>query len=187
MSRCSARLQRQRQLEFLQNTNNPTDMEIMGMTGRGAVLRSVSQTIGLDGDKVVPARKNCSRSRRPSSKQGQQQAINERVDQGIQPGVQQGVSEDFVGADGGLSCLPGAMPGEQPGGPSWRRTGPRWCPPGGPGPPGGPMAQGAAQAQGNAAHAAVQSTVTSRATQCGNQPALPGPGVRPPSIGGGPG
>ena len=46
--------QRQRQLEFLQNTNNPVDIGIMGMKGRGAVLRSVSQTIGLDGEEVVP-------------------------------------------------------------------------------------------------------------------------------------
>ena len=47
--------QRQRQLEFLQHTNNPVDMGIMGMAGRGTVLRSVSQTIGLDGEKVVPS------------------------------------------------------------------------------------------------------------------------------------
>ena len=47
--------QRQRQLEFLQHTTNPIDMGIMGIMGRGAVLRSVSQTIGLDGDKVVPS------------------------------------------------------------------------------------------------------------------------------------
>ena len=47
--------QRQRQLEFLQNTNNPVDIDIMGMKGRGSVLRSVSQTIGLDGEDVVPS------------------------------------------------------------------------------------------------------------------------------------
>src|SRR4029077_3387293 len=41
---------RQRQLEFLQHTNNPTDFGIMGVKGRGSVLRSVSQTIGLDGE-----------------------------------------------------------------------------------------------------------------------------------------
>jgi len=46
--------QRARQLEFLQVTANPIDMQIMGVPGRAAVLRSVSQTIGLDGEQVVP-------------------------------------------------------------------------------------------------------------------------------------
>src|SRR5262249_3715240 len=46
--------QRQRQLEFLQHTMNPVDVQIMGITGRGEVLRAVSQTIGLDGEKIVP-------------------------------------------------------------------------------------------------------------------------------------
>jgi hypothetical protein len=46
--------QRSRQLEFLQTTANPLDVGIMGLKGRGVVLRSVSQTIGLDGEKIVP-------------------------------------------------------------------------------------------------------------------------------------
>ena len=46
---------RQRQLEFLQATANPMDMNIIGIKGRGAILRSVSQTIGLDGDEIVPS------------------------------------------------------------------------------------------------------------------------------------
>jgi hypothetical protein len=47
--------QRSRQLEFLQITANPLDQQIMGMGGRAKVLRSVSQTIGLDGEEVVPS------------------------------------------------------------------------------------------------------------------------------------
>lgn len=47
--------QRSRQLEFLQITANPIDMQIMGPAGRATVLRSVSQTIGLNGEKVVPS------------------------------------------------------------------------------------------------------------------------------------
>jgi len=47
--------QRVRQLEFLQATANPIDMGIIGPKGRATVLRSVSQTIGLDGDKIVPS------------------------------------------------------------------------------------------------------------------------------------
>jgi hypothetical protein len=46
---------RQRQIEFLTATNNPTDMKIMGMKGRATVLRSVSTTIGMPGEDIVPS------------------------------------------------------------------------------------------------------------------------------------
>ena len=46
--------QRARQLEFLQITANPLDAQIVGPRGRAAVLRSVSQTIGLDSASIVP-------------------------------------------------------------------------------------------------------------------------------------
>jgi hypothetical protein len=46
--------QRVRQLEFLQITANPIDMQIMGIPGRAKVLRAVSNEIGLDGEGVVP-------------------------------------------------------------------------------------------------------------------------------------
>ena len=46
--------QRARQIEFLTATANPLDAQIMGAKGRAAVLRSVSQTIGLDGEEIVP-------------------------------------------------------------------------------------------------------------------------------------
>lgn len=46
---------RARQLEFLQLTNNPTDIQIMGPKGRAEVLRSVSRDIGIDGAKIVPS------------------------------------------------------------------------------------------------------------------------------------
>lgn len=46
--------QRQRQLEFLQITANPIDMQITGVRGRANVLRSVSEGIGLDGEAIVP-------------------------------------------------------------------------------------------------------------------------------------
>lgn len=46
--------QRQRQLEFLQITGNPIDLQITGIKGRAAVLRAVSQNIGLNGEEVVP-------------------------------------------------------------------------------------------------------------------------------------
>jgi len=46
--------QRQRQLEFLQITANPIDMQIMGIPGRANVLRAVSNGIGLEGEEIVP-------------------------------------------------------------------------------------------------------------------------------------
>lgn len=47
--------QRSRQLEFLQITANPMDAQIVGPKGRAAVLRSVSETLGLNGQEVVPS------------------------------------------------------------------------------------------------------------------------------------
>jgi hypothetical protein len=45
---------RQRQMEFLQATNNPVDLAIIGPLNRAKILRSVGGNIGLDGDDVVP-------------------------------------------------------------------------------------------------------------------------------------
>jgi hypothetical protein len=46
--------QRARQLEFLSITANPLDAQIIGTQGRAKVLRTVSDTIGLDGEDIVP-------------------------------------------------------------------------------------------------------------------------------------
>lgn len=46
---------RMRQLEFLQLTGNPIDMQIVGMEGRANVIRSVASNLGLDYEKVVPS------------------------------------------------------------------------------------------------------------------------------------
>ena len=46
--------ERQRQLEFLQITANPVDLQITGIRGRANVLRAVSDGIGLKGQDVVP-------------------------------------------------------------------------------------------------------------------------------------
>lgn len=45
---------RMRQLEFLQITANPIDMGIIGPQGRATVLRSVSQNLGLEHERVIP-------------------------------------------------------------------------------------------------------------------------------------
>lgn len=46
--------QRARQLEFLSITANPLDAQILGTQGRAKVLRNVSNTIGMDGEDIVP-------------------------------------------------------------------------------------------------------------------------------------
>lgn len=46
---------RMRQLEFLQLTANPMDMQIVGMQGRANVIRSVASNLGLEHERVVPS------------------------------------------------------------------------------------------------------------------------------------
>lgn len=85
---------RQRQLEFLQATLNPTDMRIMGISGRGAVLRSVSTTLGLDGEQVVPSEDKLEQmEKKEREQQAQGGKVGEQVEQGIQQGVQAGVQQ----------------------------------------------------------------------------------------------
>jgi hypothetical protein len=43
-----------RRNEFLQLTANPIDMQIMGLDGRAALLRTAAETLDMDTDKVVP-------------------------------------------------------------------------------------------------------------------------------------
>ena len=170
--------QRQRQLEFLQHTNNPVDIGIMGMKGRGAVLRSVSQTIGLDGEEVVPSDDELAQEAGASrTAERPEQAINQRVDQGIQAGVQAGVqkisSELTAGFLASQAAMPGGAPGGAPGGSP---------PPGGPpgGAPGGSPGGSGGAGAGQPAHAWQQCAGRAMwATWLGNQPALPGPGARP--------
>jgi hypothetical protein len=82
---------RQRQIEFLQATNNPTDMKIVGIKGRGEVLRAVSSTIGLDGDEVVPPDDVLEQMEQAEKQQQQQGPIFEQVQQGVNKGVEAGI------------------------------------------------------------------------------------------------
>lgn len=83
---------RQRQLEFLTATNNPTDLSIMGIKGRGVVLRSVSGTIGMDGEQIVPTDEKLEKMEEQKAKQAQSKPIEQAVEVGVQKGVQTGVS-----------------------------------------------------------------------------------------------
>lgn len=83
---------RQRQIEYLQATMNPTDMKIMGISGRGKVLRAVSQTIGLNGEEVVPSDDMLDRMHHQEQQRQAQGPVLEMVEQGVQKGVQAGIS-----------------------------------------------------------------------------------------------
>lgn len=72
---------RARQIEFLQVTANPLDMQIIGPKGRANVLRSVSSTIGMDGDDIVPSQQEMDE---------QQQQAKQLAAQNQVPGALQG-------------------------------------------------------------------------------------------------
>lgn len=44
-----------RRNEFLQATNNPTDLQIVGMEGRAYLLRELAKGLNMDTDKIVPS------------------------------------------------------------------------------------------------------------------------------------
>lgn len=168
--------ERQRQLEFLQATANPMDQQIIGIKGRGAVLRAVATKIGLDGEEIVPTDDELDQKQQQMMAQqqaGPQAAIAQKVDQGVAAGVGMGVQRIATELTAGLLAQQQAMP---EGGPTHIGTLPGQ----------GPLAMAAAQAQGN-----QPSPLSNQPTQptalVGNQPAPPGPGGGPPPIGGGPG
>ena len=166
---------RQRQLEFLQHTQNPVDIQIMGTKGRGTVLRSVSQTIGLDGDQVVPSEQELEAADAQQKQQAQQGGnLSQQVQKGVQEGVEAGIKRITTELTAGLIAQQTGMP---EGGPTHIGTLP--------GQPGAtPMATAAAQAQGQQPTPMNQSPGP-QTNLTGSQPAPPGQG-RPNPIQGGP-
>lgn len=65
---------RTRQLEFLNMTGNPTDMQIVGLEGRAKVLGAVAGAIGLDWDSIVPDEDAMKASQAANQAQQAQQA-----------------------------------------------------------------------------------------------------------------
>ena len=159
--------QRQRQIEFLQATANPLDQKIVGMKGRGIVLRNVATGIGIMGEQIVPDDDKLDKMQQDEEASQQTQAANEAVNKGVNAGVEAGVkrittelTSGLLGQDERLPMGPavhigtppaGGTPGGQPGQPA-----PGGAPqgPGGPGQPSQPqgpatnMAQAAGRAQG---------------------------------------
>src|SRR4029077_5493336 len=101
--------QRQRQLEFLQITANPLDMQIMGPRGRANVLRPVADTIGLDGENIVPPDEEIAAMTGggPGGPGGTPGGPG--APPGAPPGVPQGPQTNVVGG-GAATPAPGAAP-----------------------------------------------------------------------------
>ena len=169
--------QRQRQIEFLQHTANPMDQQIMGITGRGEVLRAVSQDIGLDGEKVVPSEQELQQADQQQKQQAQQGGnVAQQVTKGIQEGVEAGVKRIATELVAGLIAQQTGMPEGMP-----THLGTL------PGQPGGtPMSEAAAQAQGQQPTPSNQQ-VGPQTNLTGSQPtSSPWPGGRPKPPAGGP-
>jgi hypothetical protein len=67
--------ERSRQLEFLQLTANPIDMQIIGPKGRAQVLRSVAEKIGLPGEDIVPSDEALAAQQKVAAAMAAQQGI----------------------------------------------------------------------------------------------------------------
>jgi hypothetical protein len=102
--------QRQRQLELLQQTNNPTDIHIMGIKGRGALLRSVSGQVGLAGEEIVPPDEVLEKMQKDSEKNGQEKHIADAVQQGIVAGTKQAVTRIVSEMEAGVLAQDFMMP-----------------------------------------------------------------------------
>jgi hypothetical protein len=177
---------RQRQIEFLQATMNPTDQKIMGIKGRGTVLRAVSTTIGLDGDNVVPGDDQLEQMQKAQQAQEEAGPVMEQVQKGVARGVEAGIQtitkELTAGEIASQLQMPEGMPthiGTLPGG-------------GGLVPPGGQPAQGGQPPGGPGRDASVGQGTKQGALQGQGGPqthlvgSQPGAGAKPisPGVGG---
>ena len=87
--------QRSRQLEFLQITANPIDAQIVGPKGRAAILRTVAQTIGMNGEEIIPSEEQLEQMQQQAAQQAQQQAQLGAQAQGGQAPVGGNVTQDM--------------------------------------------------------------------------------------------
>lgn len=167
---------RQRQIEFLQATNNPTDMGIMGMKGRAAALRPVAQTIGLDGEQIVPDDEKLEAMDRAQQQKAADGPIDAMIQEAVAKGVAAGVQRITTEITAGRLAMQEQMP---PGAPTHLGT-----------VPGQPttsdqnmdLGERAAQSQGNQP-SPITNKDTGPRTNAVGKPA--GPGA--PPVAGGPG
>lgn len=101
---------RQRQIEFLQATMNPVDQKIIGIRGRGTLLRSVAGTLAIEGESLVPPDDVLERMEDEEKKNGQSRAMSERVEKGVQAGVEAGVKRIATEITAGELAMRQEMP-----------------------------------------------------------------------------
>lgn len=77
--------ERMRSLEFLQMTNNPTDLGIIGTDGRAEVLRKVSDALGMDHASIIPDADTLAAQAEQAQQNGNMQPM------GVAPGQEQGM------------------------------------------------------------------------------------------------
>lgn len=82
--------QRARQMEFLQVTANPIDIQITGPKGRAAVLRAVSEGLGLPGEEIVPSDEQLAAQQKAAQAAAQAQGIPGHGGMGQQAAAAQG-------------------------------------------------------------------------------------------------
>jgi hypothetical protein len=114
--------QRARQLEFLQLTGNPVDMQIIGPKGRAQVLRKVASEIGLPGEDIVPT------DEQMDQQQKQHEAMAMQMAQGQGGGGAPGAPQPSAGGPPSPAGPPGGP--QAPGGPGGPPSGPPGAPPG---------------------------------------------------------
>ena len=115
---------RQRQLEFLQITQNPIDLQIMGPAGRAKVLRAVSTGIGLEGEEVIPSDEQIKAQQAQAQQAAAQQGVPGHQISG--PGQPPGHGGPPPQGPGGGAGPPGGQGNKapKPGGPGGRASGP---------------------------------------------------------------
>jgi len=103
---------RQRQIEFLRETNNPTDQHIMGIKGRAVVLRNVSTTIGMPGEEIVPAEDQIEKMEKAQQAEKASGAgeIDAAVHKAVTLGVEAGVKRITTELTAGVLAARGQMP-----------------------------------------------------------------------------
>lgn len=184
--------QRQRQIEFLQATANPIDQKIIGVEGRGKVLRAISRDIGLDGESIVPEDEKLQKMAEEQAKAAQGGPTMQAVEGGVMKGIEAGVKKmtttlteagiaQQTTMDDELLGGPGVSTPPQENGPPSGKGSPLnggGTPRGGPPPQrpqGGGMDRAARQAQGNKPRPLSRS-MGPQTHVVGNQP---GPGAKP--------
>lgn len=102
--------QRQRQLEFLQHTANPLDQKIMGISGRGKVLRAISSDLGIMGEDVIPDDSALDKMQQADLAAQQAGPIDQQVQKGVSAGVEAGVKRISTELTAGILAARSAMP-----------------------------------------------------------------------------